>query len=215
MRRTILLAAFAVASLAVADLPAGAADDAPPASTSAMTAEAIFAGGCFWCIEADLEKVPGVGDVVSGYSGGEGENPTYQDHSKRGFREVVRVPYDPSEVSYERLVEIFFRSVDPTDDGGQFCDRGHSYTTAIYARSAEEMATANRVKERLAADLRDPIVTPVEAAAPVTDAEGYHQDYARKNPQRYNYYRRACRRDQTVKSIWGDRAYDGIKEKTS
>ena len=208
MFKALLTGAVALAAVALADLPAKAAE-AP------KTAEAIFAGGCFWCIESDFEKVEGVGDVVSGYSDGEGENPTYQDHSKRGFREVVRIPYDPDKVSYERLVEIFFKSVDPTDDGGQFCDRGHSYTTAIYPASAEEMAIANRVKDRLAAQLNDPIVTEIKPAQPFTVAEDYHQDYYRKSAARYKYYRAACRRDATVKSIWGDAAYEGIEEKTS
>ena len=204
--------------LIAAALLAGATLAGPLAASTAFAAEtrtALFAGGCFWCIEADLEKVDGVGDVVSGYAGGEGESPTYENHSKLGFREVVRVPYDPDVVSYERLVEIFFRSVDPTDDAGQFCDRGHSYTTAVYAGSAEEMATAGRVRERLAAEVRDPIVTQVLPAPDFTAAEDYHQDYARKNPVRYKYYRTACRRDATVKAVWGDKAYTGIKESTS
>ena len=205
MRQFLLAAAFASGAFIGGALPAHAA----------QTAEAVFAGGCFWCIEQDFEKVGGVGDVVSGYAGGEGENPTYKDHSARGFREVVRIPYDPDVVSYERLVEIFFKSVDPTDGGGQFCDRGHSYSTAIYAGSAEEMAIANRVKSRLEGELSDPIVTEIAPRPPVTDAEGYHQDYAKKNPLRYKYYRNACRRDATVKSIWGDAAYEGIEGKTS
>ena len=207
MRQLLLAAAFATSAFATSALVALPA--------TAAEAEAVFAGGCFWCIEQDFEKVEGVGDVVSGYSDGEGENPTYQDHSKRGFREVVRVPYDPDVVSYERLVEIFFKSVDPTDDGGQFCDRGHSYTTAVYANSAEQMATANKVKGELAETLNDPIVTPVLPAKPFYEAEGYHQDYAKKNPLRYKYYRTACRRDATVKSIWGPNAYSGIKGETS
>ena len=215
MRKMLLIAVAAIASVAISELPVDAAEGTPPETTAAMSQEAIFAGGCFWCIEADFEKVEGVGDVISGYAGGEGDNATYENHSKLGFREVVRIPYDPSKVSYERLVEIFFKSVDPTDDGGQFCDRGHSYSTAIYAGSAEEMAVASRVKERLEGELRDPIVTEVAAAPPFTKAEEYHQDYARKNPGRYKYYRRACRRDQVVKSVWGDEAYAGIKEKTS
>ena len=202
MLRTIVIVAAASLSIAVSN-------------SYARAAEAIFAGGCFWCIEADFEKVPGVGDVVSGYSDGEGENPTYEDHSARGFREVVRIPYDPERVSYERLVEIFFKSVDPTDDGGQFCDRGHSYTTAIYAGSAEEMAIANRVKERLAERLKDPIVTEIKPVQPFTEAENYHQDYHKKSAPRYKYYRAGCRRDAIVESIWGDEAYEGIKEKTS
>ena len=202
-----LLIASAVAALSFTSILAG--------SARAADAEAVFAGGCFWCIEADFEKVEGVGDVVSGYAGGEGTDPTYENHSKLGFREVVRIPYDPEKVSYEELVEAFFKSVDPTDDGGQFCDRGHSYSTAIYAESVEELATAKRVKDRLESKLNQQIVTEIAPAPTFYRAEDYHQDYYEKNPLRYKYYRTACRRDQVVKSLWGDEAYQGIKEKTS
>ena len=177
--------------------------------------EAIFAGGCFWCIEADFEKIEGVGDVVSGYSGGTTENPTYENHTAAGHREVVRVPYDPDKVSYEDLVNAFFRSVDPTDGEGQFCDRGFSYTTAVYATDAEQLDVAQKVKAEVDALIEEPVVTPVEMAQRFWPAEDYHQDYASKNPLRYKYYRTACRRDATVKKVWGEEAYRGIKEKTS
>ena len=208
----------ALALAAMLALPAHAADDPQGDGSKAQhTAEAIFAGGCFWCIESDLEKLPGVGDVVSGYSGGTNDNPTYENHTQFGHREVVRVPFDPRKVSYRTLVNVFFRSVDPTDAGGQFCDRGHSYTTAIYALDLEQMKVANEVKARIeAANLvGKPIVTPVEPAQPFTVAEDYHQDYASKNPLRYKYYRTACGRDARVERVWGDEAYRGIKEKTS
>ena len=207
----------ALALAALLAWPAQAADETAAPEDAAYPAEAIFAGGCFWCIEHDFEKIPGVGDVVSGYSGGTNESPTYENHTKYGHREVVRVPFDPDKVSYRTLVNVFFRSVDPTDAGGQFCDRGHSYTTAIYALDLEQMKVANDVKQRLEAAnlLEKPIVTPVEPAEPFTAAEEYHQDYADKNPLRYKYYRTACRRDATVERVWGDEAYRGIKEKTS
>ena len=177
--------------------------------------EAIFAGGCFWCIEADFEKIEGVGDVVSVYAGGTTENPTYENHTAAGHREVVRVPYDPDKVSYEDLVNAFFRSVDPTDGEGQFCDRGFSYTTAVYATDAEQLDVAQKVKAEVDALIEEPVVTPVEMAQRFWPAEDYHQDYASKNPLRYKYYRTACRRDATVKKVWGEEAYRGIKEKTS
>ena len=207
----------ALALAALLAWPAQAADETAAPEDAAYPAEAIFAGGCFWCIEHDFEKIPGVGDVVSGYSGGTNESPTYENHTKYGHREVVRVPFDPDKVSYRTLVNVFFRSVDPTDAGGQFCDRGRSYTTAIYALDLEQMKVANDVKQRLEAAnlLEKPIVTPVEPAEPFTAAEEYHQDYADKNPLRYKYYRTACRRDATVERVWGDEAYRGIKEKTS
>ena len=182
--------------------------------STARAAEAIFAGGCFWCIEQDLEKIDGVGDVVSGYAGGSNENPTYKNHTKFGHREVVRVPFDPQKVDYRTLVNAFFRAVDPTDAGGQFCDRGHSYSTAIYATDLEQMKVANEVKGELNASglLDEPIVTPVEPAPPFTAAEAYHQDYADKNPIRYRYYRTACRRDARIKRVWGKEAFVGTKK---
>ena len=216
MRILTITAAALAAALPFTTL-AGAADEEADEAKPSYSAEAIFAGGCFWCIEHDLEQVPGVGDVVSGYSGGTNENPTYKNHTQYNHREVVKVPFDPSKVSYRTLVNIFFRSVDPTDGGGQFCDRGHSYTTAIYPLDMEQMKVANDVKSRVesAGYLDKPIATEVTPAEPFTAAEGYHQDYAKKNPLRYKYYRTACGRDATVKRLWGDEAYRGIKEETS
>ena len=217
-----LAALFALPAHAAEETATPAGPTAPPAPSAPAaeprhTAEAVFAGGCFWCIESDFEKVPGVGDVVSGYSGGTNENPTYENHTKYGHREVVRIPYDPEVVSYRTLVNVFFRSVDPTDGGGQFCDRGHSYSTAIYPLDLEQMKVANDVKQRIEAAnlLKEPIATEIAPAKPFTVAEEYHQDYYKKNPLRYKYYRTACRRDSRVREVWGDEAYRGIKEKTS
>ena len=133
------LLAFAFATTALSAVPAISAEK-----------EAIFAGGCFWCIEKDFEKVAGVVDVVSGYTGGTNDNPTYKNHGRYGHREVVKITYDDTKTSYARLLDIFWRSVDPTDGGGQFCDRGHSYTTAVYAVDGEQLEAAQKSKkERL------------------------------------------------------------------
>ncbi|MEM1040004.1 MAG: peptide-methionine (S)-S-oxide reductase MsrA [Pseudomonadota bacterium] len=174
--------------------------------------EAIFAGGCFWCIEKDFEHVDGVVDVFSGYTGGTNANPTYQNHGKYRHREVVKIIYDDTKTSYARLLEIFWRSVDPTDAGGQFCDRGHSYTTAVYAVDGEQLALAQAQKDALnsANVLGKPVVTEIAMAQKVTPAEGYHQDYYKKNPIRYKYYRYRCGRDQGVKALWGNEAYTGV-----
>ena len=146
--------------------------------------------------------------VVSGYTGGTLQNPTYPNHE--GHREAVRITYDDSKVSYDQLLSIFWRTVDPTDGGGQFCDRGHAYTTAVYVANAEERKAADASKKEAEAALGKAIVTPVEDASFWTDSEGYHQDYYKKNPVRYKYYRFACGRDKTVKALWGDQAYKGV-----
>jgi len=177
---------------------------------SVETADAIFAGGCFWCVESDFDAVPGVLETISGYTGGTTDKPTYKNHHQGMHREVVRITYDPSVVTYEQLLHVFWRSVDPTDDGGQFCDRGHSYTTAIYATTDEQLALAQSSKADLDGELKTPVVTPVEAAADFWAAEGYHQNYYQKNPWRYKYYRNACGRDKRVKQVWGAQAHSGI-----
>ena len=179
--------------------------------TSAWAAEkvAIFSGGCFWCIEKDFEHVPGVIDVVSGYTGGSLKNPTYRNHS--GHREAVRITYDDTKVGYDQLLSIFWRTVDPTDDGGQFCDRGHAYTTAVYALDGEQLSLAQETKKQAGEILKQPIATEIAMASFWTDAEGYHQDYYKKNPIRYKYYRYRCGRDQRVKALWGEQAYKGVE----
>lgn len=167
---------------------------------------AVFAGGCFWCVESDFDKLDGVTDTLSGYTGGHTDNPTYKDvtFGDTGHYEAVRITYDPEKVSYETLVAYFFRHVDPTDPGGQFCDRGASYRTAIFAANAGERDIAERLKAEAAAELGAEVVTPVLDAAAFHPAEDYHQDYYLKNPVRYKYYRFACGRDRRVHSLWGD-----------
>ena len=177
---------------------------------------AIFAGGCFWCVESDFDHVPGVLETVSGYSGGSTtDNVTYKNHSAAGHREVVRITYDSNKVSYDKLLDIFWRSVDPTDGGGQFCDRGHSYTTAIYTLDDEQAKIAEASKKALeeSGKLGAPIATEISPAAAFFAAEDYHQDYYNKNPIRYTYYRFACGRDARIEELWGDEAMMGIEKK--
>ncbi|ORE95770.1 peptide methionine sulfoxide reductase [Stappia sp. 22II-S9-Z10] len=184
---------------------AAAENSGPPVAAPAATATAIFAGGCFWCVEADFDKVDGVLSTVSGYTGGHLANPTYEDvvREDTGHYEAVEVTYDPAKVSYRMLVDHFFRTVDPVDAGGQFCDRGESYRTAIFTHSAEEKAEAEAAKAAAGEALGQPIVTPVLDAAPFYKAETYHQDYYKKNPLKYQYYRWSCGRDARVKELWG------------
>ncbi|MWD28651.1 peptide-methionine (S)-S-oxide reductase MsrA [Aquicoccus sp. SCR17] len=183
----------------------------------------IVAGGCFWCVEADFEKVPGVGEVVSGYTGGHVANPTYKQVSNggTGHYEAARIRYDPDRVSLEQLLDIYFRSVDPTDAGGQFCDRGDSYRTAIFPRDQRQRAAAEKAKAAAQQALGQRIVTPILDAGRFYDAEEYHQDYYKKDdliltrfgPKRkseaYKRYRKACGRDKRLRQLWGSAAYTG------
>ncbi len=173
--------------------------------------QAIFAGGCFWCVESDFDKVPGVLETVSGYTGGSLDNPTYEQvtYGNTGHREAVRITYDPSQVSYEELLIAFWHSVDPTDGGGQFCDRGESYQTAIFVDDVQRQ-TAEASKAEIAKILDQTIATTIEPAGVFYPAEDYHQDYYQKNPVRYKYYRWSCGRDQQIESVWGERAFTGI-----
>ena len=192
MSRTICSVAVlaAVASLLSAE-----------AAESAQLRTAVFAGGCFWSVEKAMEKLPGVTDVVSGYSGGDRRNPTYQNHE--GHLEAVQVTYDPARTTYARLVDGFFHSIDPTDAGGQICDRGHAYTTAVFVTTEAERAAAAAVKAQVARTLGKPVATKVLRTSPFWKAEAYHQDYARRNPASYNAYRLGCGRDRALKAVWG------------
>ena len=164
----------------------------------------MVAGGCFWCVESDFEAVPGVYEVVSGYAGGSTPNPTYKDHVAAGHREVARVYYDPAQHDYAGLVGQFLRSVDVTDDGGQFCDRGHSYTTAVFFETEAERRAAEAAIAEAEAETGGPVVTEVVPTAAFTAAEAYHQDYHEKNPRRYAFYRDRCGRDDRVAEVWGE-----------
>lgn len=174
-------------------------------ASAAEPKTAVFAGGCFWCVEADFDKVDGVVSTVSGFAGGTLENPTYKDvtYGGTGHYEVVEISYDPDAVSYRTLVDYFLRHIDPTDDGGQFCDRGDSYKTAIFAGDDEERASAQEAVAEADTALGGKVVTPVLDAAPFYPAEDYHQDYYAKNPLRYRYYRYSCGRDERIDEVWG------------
>ncbi len=198
------LAGALLAACAPADT---AAQGARPAAAARDTA--TFASGCFWCSEADFEKVPGVLDAVSGYTGGRVPNPTYEQVSEgtTGHREAVQVVYDPARVSYAELLAVFWRNVDPVDARGQFCDKGEQYTSGVYASTPEERRQAEASKRALEASgrLGAPVVTAVEDAGPFYRAEEYHQAYYKKNPVRYKFYRTTCGRDRRLAELRGAR----------
>ncbi len=187
---------------------------------AAATKTAILAGGCFWCVESDFEMVPGVKSVISGYTGGKTENPTYKEVSAggTGHYEAVKITFDDAKVSYDMLLYLFFRSVNPTDAGGQFCDRGDSYRTAIFVEDAEQQQIAEQAKKEAAQALGKKIVTPILPATTFWTAEDYHQDYykgssivltragPKKQSSAYKFYRNACGRDQRVRELWGNQA---------
>lgn len=214
MIRSSLVAALALAASLAGPLPA-----------MAETKTAIFAGGCFWCVEADFDKVEGVLSTVSGYTGGESRNPSYRNYQAGGHREAVEIRYDDSQVSYAHLLDVFFHSVDPTDGGGQFCDRGHGYTTAIYVLDEAQKKAAEEAKKAAEAELGQPVVTPILPATAFWPAEDYHQDYYRSNERiltrfgfvtkaaAYKGYREGCGRDARLRQVWGESALRGIAGK--
>lgn len=180
-----------------------AASDHAPTPSSAGEATAVFAGGCFWCVESDFEKLDGVKAAVSGYSGGDLADPTYESHE--GHLEAVEVTYDPAVVSYRQLVDYLLRHIDPLDAGGQFCDRGASYTTAIFYADDDERADAEAAVAEAEKTLGEKIATPIRARGTFWIAEDYHQDYYKKSSLKYHFYRTACGRDARVKKVWGGR----------
>ena len=171
-------------------------------------ATATFAGGCFWCMEPPFDKLNGVVATISGYTGGYAANPTYEEVSSgaTGHLEALQVLYDPAKVSYEQLLDTFWRSINPTDPGGQFVDRGEQYRSAIFYHDADQQRLAEASKQRLGASGRFgmPIVTPILPAGPFYPAEEYHPDYYEKNLLRYKYYRFMSGRDQFLKRVWGE-----------
>lgn len=184
---------------------------------SAQAETAIVAGGCFWCVESDFEAVKGVSEVVSGYTGGDLQNPTYKNHE--GHLEAVQITFDPAVISYDELVAKFLRSVDVLDAGGQFCDRGDAYRTAIFVQDAGQQKAAKVAVAEAEAALGQKIVTPIRQAGTFWIAEDYHQDYykgsnivlTRAGPKSqanaYKFYRKACGRDARVKQLWGKQAF--------
>lgn len=196
MKRALAL----ILALAALALFRGAAAEAP--------ATAIFAGGCFWCVEADFEKLPGVTKAESGYIGGKVANPTYEEVSagRTGHAEAVRVWYDPQQVTYDQLLDYFWRHVDPTVKDRQFCDVGSQYRTAIFYENDAQRAAAEASKAALEKSGRFPrIYTEIAPAGTFYLAEDYHQDYYQKNPIRYRYYRTSCGRDARVAEVWGSK----------
>ncbi len=190
------------------------------AATVAHADKAIVAGGCFWCVEADFEKVSGVREAVSGYTGGNVNNPTYRQvtSQRTGHYEAVEIDFNPGRIGYDRILWLFFRSIDPTDNGGQFCDRGASYRTAVFVQTPEQRAIAERVKAEAEAELGRRIVTPILDAARFWPAEAYHQDYyksrdiiltrfgPRRKAEAYKLYREGCGRDRRIRELWGSDA---------
>ena len=185
-------------------LLAACADAAPPSAAAGNRAEIVVATGCFWCTESDFDKVPGVLSTTSGYSGGKVAKPSYEQVSAggTGHIEAVRVVYDPSKVSFGALASHALRNSDPLDGGGQFCDRGDQYRPAIFVANPEERRAAEAAKARAATTLGKPIATAILPKAAFYPAEGYHQDYYKKNPVRYKFYRWNCGRDQRIEALW-------------
>lgn len=173
---------------------------------------AVFAGGCFWCMQAPFERMDGVIETKSGYTGGMIANPTYEEVSAggTGHREAIAVIYDPAKTTFKELLDVYWLQVDPTDAGGQFCDRGEQYTTAIFYNDDDEKRIAEESKMLLEADDErfqgKPVVTPILKAAPFYAAEDYHQGYYKKNPIRYKFYRGRCGRDDRLHEVWGEKA---------
>jgi peptide-methionine (S)-S-oxide reductase len=196
----------AFAGVLLVGAAAACSEAAPQAPTPrAATAQAVFAGGCFWCTEADFDKIPGVLATTSGYTGGTLASPSYEQVSAggTGHIEAVRVTYDPRRVSYATLAARFIRTVDPHDDGGSFCDRGFVYRSAFFVANAAQRRVAETIKARTAAALKKPVATLILPAATFYPAEDYHQDYYKKNPVRYRFYRLNCGRDARLKRVWG------------
>ncbi|MBE9540052.1 MAG: peptide-methionine (S)-S-oxide reductase MsrA [Proteobacteria bacterium] len=177
-----------------------------PMLALAESAEAIFAGGCFWCMEYEYQDLEGVSDVVSGFSGGESENPSYKGNHK-GHYEAIKVTYDPTVISYQDLLTIFWRSIDPFDNKGQFCDKGPSYRTAVFPANSAERELATEGRDAVSTQFpEETVYTEILDASAFWPVEEGHQDYYLKNPVRYKYYRWNCGRDQRLKEIWGENA---------
>jgi len=176
-----------------------------PSQVFAESEQAIFAGGCFWCLEHDLEKLDGVVSAESGYSGGDLINPTYENHS--GHQEVVKVSFDNNTISYKDLLKQYWFNIDPFDNNGQFCDRGNSYRPVIFISNQEQERTAKEIKENISVGLNvplDQLKVDILDSKPFWIAEKYHQDFADKNPLKYNFYRTSCGRDNRLKKVWGE-----------
>ena len=193
---------IAAAVLAAALIPAGAAQERPSPD---KLRSAVFAGGCFWCVEEAFDKVPGVTDTTSGYTGGTVVNPTYEEVSQGGtaHAEAVMVRFDTTKVSYETLLDVFWHNIDPFDAGGQFCDRGGSYRAVIFYNGEKQKVMAEKSLKAVEERLGKPVVTKIERLGPFYPAETYHQNYHHENPIRYKFYKWNCGRAQRLEDIWG------------
>jgi peptide-methionine (S)-S-oxide reductase len=199
--KSFLLSTMVAVGMTFAATSVPAAEQA----SAAATAKATFAGGCFWCVEADFDKVPGVISTTSGYTGGTTANPTYREvgSGRTGHAESVEVVYDPAKVTYAQLLDAYWHDIDPLVKDRQFCDVGDEYRTVIFVHDEEQRRLAEESKKRVEAQLKAPVYTEIVAAGPFYPAEEYHQDYYLKNPIRYKYYRWSCGRDQRLEQIWG------------
>ena len=188
-------------------LPWLSSAQSPPPASGTGSAKATFAGGCFWCMEPPFDKLPGVISTTSGYTGGHTQQPTYREVSAggTGHAEAVQVVYDPQKVSYEKLLEVFWHNIDPTQKDGQFCDHGNQYRTAIFYHdeTQKQLAEASKAQLQNTKPFQGEIVTEIVSAGAFYPAEDYHQDYYLKNPLRYKFYRTTCGRDQRLQTLWG------------
>jgi peptide-methionine (S)-S-oxide reductase len=198
-----LILSFAIAI--VMAFAADPADPADPSSKSQATATATFAGGCFWCMEPPYDEIAGVLSTISGYAGGTKKNPTYEQVTSgtTGHAEVVQITYDPNKVTYEKLLEVFWRNIDPLTANAQFCDHGSQYRSAIFYHDEAQKRLAEKSKQAVQQRFKEPVATEIVPAREFYPAEDYHQDYYKKNPIRYKVYRYSCGRDQRLEELWG------------
>jgi peptide-methionine (S)-S-oxide reductase len=205
--KKIAIPLFSVAALLLLLLSASAAPPQPAPLAPAHLEKAAFAGGCFWCMVGPFDKLPGVAKVLSGYTGGRTKNPTYEEVSSgsTGHAESVEVTYDPTKISYQRLLDVYWHNVDPLNPNGQFCDYGNQYRTAIFYHDATQKRLAEESKAAIERShhFKEPVVTQIVAATEFYPAEEYHQDYYKKNPVRYKFYRYNCGRDKRLAALWG------------
>lgn len=196
-----MMARWILAALTALFLTAAMIAGGSEGTRAAETKTAIFAGGCFWCVEDAFDQVDGVTETISGYAGGTKPNPTYGSHE--GHVEAVKVTYDPAKVSYDKLLDQFWRNIDPFDPSGQFCDQGPAYRTVIFVGDDAEKALAEATKEEIAGRFKQKVATEIRPTTTFTAAEDYHQDYHHQNPVSYKYYKWGCRRAQRLAEIWG------------
>ena len=191
-----ICATLTAAFLAAVVIACGAVE-----SRAAATESAIFAGGCFWCMEAAFDEVDGVTETISGYAGGTKPNPTYGDHE--GYKEAAELTFDPARVTYAKLLDHYWRNIDPFDPDGQFCDKGSAYQSVIFVSNDAEKELAKKTKEEIATRFKQKVATEIEPVTTFTAAEAYHQDYHNQNPVSYKYYKWGCGRAQRLAQIWG------------